>query len=408
MRSLPWPALAGPALALALFLAAVGQDAPAAVSQRPPAGTPDPKQMVLRPADFRGGAKVTKQGYYRDTEFPSVISYLRTFDEATVGSTDLTGVESHAEIGTSAQSTARFLQGIKRLYGTKQFRTLLKKQFQEEFGDLLGLVSNPQVGRPRRVGLGPGAFDLLITFRVLSLRTDVHLTVFRVERVLGALFTAGTPGQRVPLSVVTRLGKIMSGRMVVELAPKNTVAPTVSGTPQVGQTLTATTGTWAGSPSSFTYQWQRCDAAGANCADIPGATSQSYLLTDSDAGSTIRVAVTARGATGSATAESAPTAVVSPLSAPTNTSPPTISGTPQVGQLLTAGTGSWTGNPTSFSFQWQRCDSAGANCADIAGATGGTYVAAAADVGSTIRVAVTAHNAAGAATAFSAPTSIVA
>jgi hypothetical protein len=225
---------------------------------------------------------------------------------------------------------------------------------------------------------------------------------------LGALFTAGTPGQRVPLSVVTRLGKIMSGRMVVELAPKNTVAPTVSGTPQVGQTLTATTGTWAGSPSSFTYQWQRCDAAGANCADIPGATSQSYLLTDSDAGSTIRVAVTARGATGSATAESAPTAVVSPLSAPTNTSPPTISGTPQVGQLLTAGTGSWTGNPTSFSFQWQRCDSAGANCADIAGATGGTYVAAAADVGSTIRVAVTAHNAAGAATAFSAPTSIVA
>jgi hypothetical protein len=78
-----------------------------------------------------------------------------------------------------------------------------------------------------------------------------------------------------------------------------------------------------------------------------------------------------------------------------------------VGQTLSAGTGSWTGNPTSFSFQWQRCDAGGANCVDIPGATSGTYAPVGADVGSTIRVAVTARNSVGEATAFSAPTAVV-
>jgi chitodextrinase len=190
-------------------------------------------------------------------------------------------------------------------------------------------------------------------------------------------------------------------------APSNTALPAVSGTAQVGQTLTATPGTWSGNPTTFAYQWQRCDAAGASCASIAGATSQTYVPVDSDAGSTLRVAVTARTPLGTATATSAPTAVVSPPAGPTNTSPPTISGTAQQGQTLTATTGSWTGNPTSFSFQWQRCDAGGASCVAVTGATAGTYVPAAPDVGSTIRVAVTARNAVGETTAVSAPTAVV-
>ena len=406
MRSQPWPALAGLALALGLLLTAVSPDAPAAVSIRPTAGTPDPKQMVLRTSDLGRGARVTSQRYYKDADFPSVISYAREFESGAVGPLEFLGVDSEAEIGTSAQSTASYLNNIRRLFGSKQGRALLKEGFSEAF-PTGGLVSNLQVSRPRNLGLGPGSFDLLIAVKVLGLRAELHIAAFRVERVLGALVVVGTPGIRVPLSVMTRLAKVMAGRMSVELGPKNTVAPTISGTPQVGQTLTATPGTWTGTPPTFTYRWQRCDPTGANCADIPTATGQSYVLTDSDVGSTIRVVVSAQNAVGTAPATSSPTAVVSALGAPTNTSLPTISGTPQVGQTLTAGTGSWTGNPTSFSFQWQRCNAGGTSCVDISGATAGTYVLGSADPGSTVRVAVTARNSVGEATAVSAPTSVV-
>jgi Ig domain of plant-specific actin-binding protein len=94
--------------------------------------------------------------------------------------------------------------------------------------------------------------------------------------------------------------------------------------------------------------------------------------------------------------------------APQNTSPPTISGQAVEGQTLTATTGSWTGDqPINFAFQWQRCDRSGLNCANIAGATSSSYTLTPADVGNTIRVAVTAQNASGSSTAFSAPTAPV-
>jgi len=359
--------------------------------------------MVLTTSDLGSGARVTGQRYYKDAD-PSVISYMREFESGRVGSTQLPYVDSEAEIGTSAQSTASYLNTTRRLLGSKQGRKLLKEVLSEAF-PTGGLVSNLQVGRPRNLGLGSGSFDLLITVKLLGLRTELHIAAFRVDRVLGALGAVGAPGKRVPLSVMTRLAKIMAGRMGAELVPKNTARPVISGTPQVGQTLTATPGTWSGS-ASFAYQWQRCDSAGANCADILGATGQSYAVADADGGATIRVVVTAQNAYGSATAASAPTAVV-PVGTPANTSPPTISGSPQVGQTLTAGTGSWTGNPTSFSFQWQRCDAGGASCVVISGATAGTYVLGSADLGSTVRVAVTARNSVGEATAVSAPTSVV-
>ena len=60
----------------------------------------------------------------------------------------------------------------------------------------------------------------------------------------------------------------------------------------VGETLTAQNGTWSNSPTAFQYQWQRCNASGAACANIAGATEKTYLLTPADAGRTMRVRVT--------------------------------------------------------------------------------------------------------------------
>src|SRR5207244_1252999 len=162
-------------------------------------------------------------------------------------------------------------------------------------------------------------------------------------------------GGRVPLAAMARLARLKTARMAAALAPRSLAAPTISGSPVVGQTLTSSTGTWTGSPSSFSYQWQRCDSAGASCASIAGASGESYPGSADDAGSSIRVSVTARNGFGTATAQSAPTGVVAGSGAPANTSLPAISGVAQSGQTLSGSTGSWTGSPTNFAFQWQRC-----------------------------------------------------
>jgi hypothetical protein len=99
---------------------------------------------------------------------------------------------------------------------------------------------------------------------------------------------------------------------VVASRPANTAPPGITGTPIVGGTLTASTGTWSGSPTSYAYQWRRCDLTGANCTSISGATSQSYTVGQGDAGYTIRVTVTAANGAGSTSATSSPTSLVAP------------------------------------------------------------------------------------------------
>jgi WD40-like Beta Propeller Repeat/RTX calcium-binding nonapeptide repeat (4 copies) len=188
----------------------------------------------------------------------------------------------------------------------------------------------------------------------------------------------------------------------------NTALPTISGTATQGSTLTATQGTWT-SPSSITYayEWQRCNSSGASCVAIAGATGTTYVLTSTDVGSTIRVAVTATSADGSATVQSTQTAVVTASGAPVNTALPTISGSASVGSVLTSLNGTWTGTGITYTRQWQRCDANGNNCVAI-GATGTTYTLTSTDLGSALRVVVTATSSAGSANATSAATAVIA
>jgi RHS repeat-associated protein len=91
----------------------------------------------------------------------------------------------------------------------------------------------------------------------------------------------------------------------------------------------------------------------APCTNIGGAASSTYTPVVADAGLSDLVMVTATNSAGSMSASSLPVPVA-PATAPVNTSPPTISGSPVVGQMLTAGAGSWNGG-ASYSYQWQRC-----------------------------------------------------
>jgi hypothetical protein len=181
--------------------------------------------------------------------------------------------------------------------------------------------------------------------------------------------------------------------------PVNTGVPTISGTAQVGQLLTGTVGNWTGTgPISYAQQWQRCN--GTSCNVIAGATALTYTPVTADVGLTLRLQVTASNSGGaSSPATSVATAAVSaaPTTVPLNTGVPTISGTAQVGQLLTGTVGSWTGTgPINYAQQWLRCS--GTNCNTIAGATTLTYTPVTADVGLTLRLQVTASNGAGAST----------
>jgi hypothetical protein len=95
-------------------------------------------------------------------------------------------------------------------------------------------------------------------------------------------------------------------------------------------------------------------------------------------------------------------------SQPTNSTAPSISGGPIQGQDLTASPGKWSGQPApAFTYQWERCDANGSACGAIAGATASLYTLSANDVGSTVRVVVTASNNSGTASAPSAVTAVV-
>ena len=173
-------------------------------------------------------------------------------------------------------------------------------------------------------------------------------------------------------------------------APGNTAPPKVSGTPQVGETLTVSNGTWSGTPTSYGYQWQRC--TGSTCTGIAGATQQTYTVRQGDVGHTLRAVVTATNADGSSTANSDQTGTVAVGNGPTNTARPVVLGDAYVGELLTAGNGRWTGDPTSFGYRWFQCNAAGGSCTAIPGATSDRYRVRLDDLYQTIRVAVTAKN----------------
>jgi len=129
-------------------------------------------------------------------------------------------------------------------------------------------------------------------------------------------------------------GTASLGRAASSAAPSNTSPPTISGTAQEGSTLTADHGTWTGSPTGYSYQYQRCDKNGGSCAGISGADRRLYDLRSADVGHTLRVRVTAKNADGSGSDTSVPTAVVTARpAAPAPTGCPSGTGTIQISQL---------------------------------------------------------------------------
>jgi hypothetical protein len=201
----------------------------------------------------------------------------------------------------------------------------------------------------------------------------------------------------------------VNGTGTATAAPVNMAVPAVSGTAMQGQSLSTSNGTWSNSPTSYAYQWQDCDSSGSNCMNVSGATSSSYTPTRGDVNHTMRALVAASNTGGSALATSAQTPLVSTPSpaAPVNTAVPAVSGTATQGQTLSTSNGTWSGSPTGYAYQWQDCNSSGASCTNVSGATSSSYTLTSGDVNHTVRAVVTASNAGGSTLATSAQTVVV-
>ena len=150
-----------------------------------------------------------------------------------------------------------------------------------------------QVDTEQKQGIYRRDIKLTIEYATIATRTDTTVGVVVLHRTLS--INGG----------ISPLGNVLVGNAVAVLgaggstSPVNTVAPTVTGTPTVGQTLTANPGTWTGTPSpAYTYVWNRGGTA------ISGATGATYALVTADLAALISATVTATNSVGTASATS--------------------------------------------------------------------------------------------------------
>jgi hypothetical protein len=263
------------------------------------------------------------------------------------------------------------------------------------------------VGSTFSTGLGTWRGQFPISFAYQWKKCDVGGSCFAIPGATSSSFTPGLElfNWRIAVGVIATntLGKAEATSQpwgpLTALPPRGSITPPITGSNVVGQTLSVATGTFTGTaPFTYTYQWRRCDAPGTlpSCVAIPGATSASYILAQADLGATLRAYVTATNPVGSdtlVTNHTFPT-LPKPKFAPSSTAAPQILGTAMLGYTLTAAVGTWTGDaPITYAVRWQRCDATGAGCATVSSKR--SYRVTADELGSRLRLAVTATNANG-------------
>jgi hypothetical protein len=163
----------------------------------------------------------------------------------------------------------------------------------------------------------------------------------------------------------------------------------------LGETLSASTGSWGGSPAAFSYSWQR------DGTPVAGASAASYTIGSGDLGHRLSVTVTATNARGSASASSIATGVA--LAAPSIISPAMVSGTAQVGQTLSA-SAQFGGGALTIGYVWARA--VGGGWVTVGALQ--NYTAVGSDLGAVLRVTVTATNGRGTITSQASSTAVTA
>jgi hypothetical protein len=296
-----------------IVLAALSATAGAAPALGPPTGWPDLAAAALGPTSLNTGARVSHQGYVKP-DSDSLAEYDRAFKELSVNvnGKKLIDIEDDVSIGRSATSADTLIAAL------PLGLLLVSGQIGKEFAKESGLkVTYTKVGKPS--GLGAGDNSVETTLRIGTRLGEIRavFTAVRVGQVDSAIFIVGMPRAKIGLAEAKLLGRLAVTQIKTAMTPRNTALPTVTGSAAIGQTLGGLAGTWLSFPTAYTFQWERCDATGANCTAVTGASSQSYVVTAADANSTLRLVVGAQNRYGSATGTSLQTSVVAAPAGPT-------------------------------------------------------------------------------------------
>jgi FG-GAP-like repeat len=195
-----------------------------------------------------------------------------------------------------------------------------------------------------------------------------------------------------------------TGAAVYDPAPTLTI-PTIGGTAQEGQTLTASATVGSDEAGTASFQWQS-SADGVSFSNISGATAATYKLGETDENKYFRVVASFTDDTGQSVSHTSVASSKVVDAAPTLSSP-VISGTAKEGQTLTASAALPNDTDATVTYQWQVLN--GRNWAPISGATASTYQVTEANEGHQLRVVATSSDVADGSgtTATSAPTAAV-
>jgi hypothetical protein len=287
--------ISGAALAAAVATLAVIAGAGAA--------TPSAATMTLQLTDVAGAkarhaGSVTEKGY--------LAAYEREFTVTPAfGAGKIVYLDNEVAVAASADQPTRDIAAAQKEFRSTAGRAALAAGLAKTLQVKKSAVT---IGTLRGVPGYDQGIELPISVKTKIGRLYQNLALLRLDRVFVVLGELGA--RPISRADTAKLAGLIAAHVTAALTPVNVAAPTVTGTPQQGQTLTASTGNWNVDDVAFTYQWQHCDATGANCADIPGATQSTYLVGSADVGLTLRVNVTATDRFGAPVAPSATTAAV--------------------------------------------------------------------------------------------------
>jgi hypothetical protein len=267
------------------------------------AASPSVSAMNLQAADVPGG-KVAIQGAVKVKGY--VAAYDRSFRFATPsGASQLVGLDVDTQLAPRAAVAAIDIAIAEKQFGTQASRTRF-----------IARVAKRAKVKPKAVILGaprklPGydqGVEVPFSFPVKGRRVYQSWAFLRLDRV--AVLMEEVALRPVRAADTAGYANAIARHIASELTPIVVSLPKVTGAARMGQTLTATPGTWNAPDATFAYQWQRCNAAGSNCNDVARARSKTYAVTRADAGSTLLVVVKAKARFGSSTAPSQPTSRV--------------------------------------------------------------------------------------------------
>jgi hypothetical protein len=277
----------------------------------PAAPDPDTAQMALAASDF------TTASTYIDRPIslgpPVVSSHERAFQGVRLGSQRVFRMVTIVELLPDAETTNLGYTQLRSLVNTPAGRKFISQKFTSAVLQGAGghiKVKSVSVGAPASINIGKGAFRVPILMKTSIGRLSSPLAAFYLDRGFGIDVFLGYPGRSVSGAVVERTVRRSVAHFQKAFTVKDAVVPSIGGSAQQGQMLTASPGVWSGAPAAFTYQWNRCTSAGTSCAAIPGATTATYLVGTADSGSTLQVSVSAANTVSSSSATSAVTTAV--------------------------------------------------------------------------------------------------